>query len=69
MTAIAVVIVTYDSAAQIAGTLNAVVLRGYAAATWSLRGEVKAVFAFTVEDGLIREIELLAGDLERLDLG
>jgi hypothetical protein len=29
---------------------------------------VKAVFAFTVEDGLIREIELLAGDLERLDL-
>ena len=44
-------------------------LDGYAAATWSLRGEVKAVFAFTVEDGLIREIELLAGNLERLDLG
>jgi RNA polymerase sigma-70 factor (ECF subfamily) len=44
-------------------------LDGYAAATWSLRGEVKAVFAFTVKDGLIREIELLAGDLERLDLG
>jgi len=44
-------------------------LDGYAAAQWSLRGEVKAVFAFTVEDGLIREIELLAGELDRLDLG
>jgi RNA polymerase sigma factor (sigma-70 family) len=43
-------------------------LDGYAAAKWSMGGEVKAVFAFTVEDGLIREIELLAGDLERLDL-
>ena len=43
-------------------------LDGYAAAEWSVRGEVKVVFAFTVEDGLIREIELLAGDLERLDL-
>jgi RNA polymerase sigma-70 factor (ECF subfamily) len=44
-------------------------LDGFAAAQWSLRGELKVVFAFTVEDGLIREIELLAGDLERLDLG
>ncbi len=44
-------------------------LDGYAAATWSVRGEVRVVFAFTVEDGLIRGIELLAGDLERLDLG
>ena len=43
-------------------------LDGYAAAQWSLRGEVKAVFAFTVEDGLITQIELLAGDLDRLDL-
>jgi RNA polymerase sigma factor (sigma-70 family) len=43
-------------------------LDGYAAAQWSLHGEVKAVFAFTVEDGLIREIELLAGELDRLDL-
>ena len=43
-------------------------LDGYAAAEWSVRGVVKVVFAFTVEDGLIREIELLAGDLERLDL-
>jgi len=44
------------------------VLDGFAAAMWTLRGEVKVVFAFTVEDGLIRQIELLAGDLERLDL-
>ena len=44
-------------------------LDGFAAAQWSLRGEVKVVFAFTVEDGLIREIELLAGELDRLDLG
>ncbi len=43
-------------------------LDGYAAAQWSLRGEVKAVFAFTVEDGRITQIELLAGELDRLDL-
>jgi len=43
-------------------------LDGFAAAKWTLRGEPKVVFAFTVEDGLIREIELLAGDLERLDM-
>jgi RNA polymerase sigma factor (sigma-70 family) len=43
-------------------------LDGYAAARWSVRGEGKVVFAFTVEDGLIREIELLAGGLDRLDL-
>jgi RNA polymerase sigma-70 factor, ECF subfamily len=43
-------------------------LDGYAAAKWSVRGEVKIVIAFTVEGGVIREIELLAGDLERLDL-
>ncbi len=43
-------------------------LDGFAAAKWSLRGETKVVFAFTVENGLISEIELLAGDLERLDL-
>jgi RNA polymerase sigma-70 factor (ECF subfamily) len=44
-------------------------LDGFAAATWSRAGELKVVFAFTVEDGLIREIVLLAGDLERLDVG
>jgi RNA polymerase sigma-70 factor (ECF subfamily) len=43
-------------------------LDGFAAATWSRAGELKVVFAFTVEDGLVREIELLAGDLGRLDL-
>ncbi len=44
-------------------------LDGFAAATWSKGGELKVVFAFTVEDGLISEIELLAGDLDRLDVG
>ncbi|HEY7812354.1 MAG TPA: sigma-70 family RNA polymerase sigma factor, partial [Nakamurella sp.] len=39
-------------------------LDGFAAAAWSVRGEVKVVFAFTVEDGLIREIELLADCLD-----
>lgn len=43
-------------------------LDGFAAATWSLRGELKIVFAFTLEDGLIREIDLHAGQLDRLDL-
>lgn len=42
---------------------------GFAAAMWTLRGEVKVVFAFTVEEGLIRQIEMLADDLSRLDLG
>lgn len=40
----------------------------FAAAAWSMAGELKVVFAFTVEDGLIREIELIAGDLGRLDV-
>jgi RNA polymerase sigma-70 factor (ECF subfamily) len=44
-------------------------LDGFTAAMWMLRGEVKAVFAFTVEDGLVREIELLMDDVARLDLG
>jgi RNA polymerase sigma-70 factor (ECF subfamily) len=35
-------------------------LDGAAAAVWQHRGEVKVVFAFTVVDGRIREIELLA---------
>lgn len=37
-----------------------VTLDGWAGAVWSLRGEVKVAFAFVVEDGLIREVELLA---------
>jgi len=44
-------------------------LDGFAAATWSRGGTLQVVFAFTVEDGLIREIELLASDLENLDVG
>ena len=43
-------------------------LDGYAAASWSHRGELKVVFAFTVEDGLVREIEFLA-DVASLDVG
>ena len=35
-------------------------LDGAAAAVWQYRGEVKVVFAFTVVDGRVREIELLA---------
>ena len=43
-------------------------LDGYASASWSHRGELKVVFAFTVEDGLVREIEFLA-DVADLDVG
>ena len=43
-------------------------LDGFTAATWSHRGELKVVFAFTVEDGLVREIEFLA-DVASLDVG
>ncbi len=35
-------------------------LDGGAAAVWQLHGEIKVVFAFTVVDGRVREIELLA---------
>jgi RNA polymerase sigma-70 factor (ECF subfamily) len=35
-------------------------LDGGAAACWQLKGEIKVVFAFTVVDGRVREIELLA---------
>jgi RNA polymerase sigma factor (sigma-70 family) len=55
----------YNGAAKAARRAE---LDGFAAAKWTLRGELKVVFAFTVEDGRIREIELLAGDLERLDV-
>ncbi len=45
-------------------------LDGFAAAVWSVRGTPQVVFGFTVEDGLVREIELLADTevLARLDL-
>jgi RNA polymerase sigma factor (sigma-70 family) len=43
-------------------------LDGYAAAKWTLRGELKVVFAFTVQGDQVRGIELLADDLELLDV-
>jgi RNA polymerase sigma-70 factor (ECF subfamily) len=45
-------------------------LDGFAAAVWSVGGTPQVVFGFTVEDGLVREIELLADPdvLARLDL-
>jgi RNA polymerase sigma-70 factor (ECF subfamily) len=43
-------------------------LDGFAAAVWSLRGEVKVVIAFVVEDGAIRRVELIGDDPARLDL-
>ncbi|MGZ4456573.1 MAG: sigma-70 family RNA polymerase sigma factor [Nocardioides sp.] len=47
-----------------------VLLDGYASAVWSLRGEVKVVFAFTVVDGRVAAIDLLADPelLPTLDL-
>ena len=47
-----------------------VLLDGYAGAVWSAGGTPKVVFGFTVEDGRITEIELLADPdgLGRLDL-
>ena len=35
---------------------------GYAGGAWTLKGDLKVLFAFTVEDGLVREVEFLAGD-------
>lgn len=43
-------------------------LDGFAAAMWMHQGEVRMVFDFTVEDGLIRELHLIAGGLDLLDL-
>jgi RNA polymerase sigma-70 factor (ECF subfamily) len=40
-------------------------LDGNPGAVWSLRGEIKVVFAFTVENGLVRAIDLIA-DPERI---
>ena len=50
-------------AATFAGRAKAAVLTlvdGYAGAVWSLRGEPTMVFSFTLVDGLISEIEMLA---------
>jgi len=35
---------------------------GYAGGAWTMKGELKVLFAFTIEDGLVREVEFLAGD-------
>ena len=45
-------------------------LDGFAGAVWSVGGRPRVVFGFTVEEGLVREIELLADPdlLGRLDL-
>jgi len=45
-------------------------LDGFAAALWSVGGDPRVVFGFTVEDGRIREVELLADPevLAQLDL-
>jgi RNA polymerase sigma-70 factor (ECF subfamily) len=45
-------------------------LDGYAGALWATAGAPKVVFGFTIEDGRIVEIELLADpeSLGRLDL-
>jgi RNA polymerase sigma-70 factor (ECF subfamily) len=44
-------------------------LDGFAGASWSHRGELRVVFAFAVgEDGRITRIELLADEVDRLDV-
>lgn len=44
-------------------------LDGFAGASWSHRGELRVVFGFTVgQDGLIAEIELVADEVDRLDV-
>ncbi|HWU31262.1 MAG TPA: sigma-70 family RNA polymerase sigma factor [Marmoricola sp.] len=41
---------------------------GYAGGAWTLKGELKVLFAFTVEDGLVREIEFLSGDFDEISV-
>jgi RNA polymerase sigma-70 factor (ECF subfamily) len=48
-----------------ARAVRAVLVDGAPGAAWSLRGELKVVFAFTVEDGRVTAIDLLA-DPDRL---
>jgi RNA polymerase sigma-70 factor (ECF subfamily) len=66
-----------SGAAAVAGTFSGraqtarlALLDGYAAALWAIGGAPKVVFGFTVEDGRIVEIELMADpdSLRRLDL-
>lgn len=41
---------------------------GYAGGAWTLKGELKVLFAFTLEDGLVREVEFLAGDFDGISV-
>lgn len=41
---------------------------GYAGGAWTLQGQLKVLFVFTLEDGLVREVEFLAGDLDGIDV-
>lgn len=41
---------------------------GYAGGAWTMKGELKVLFAFTLEDGLVREVEFLAGDFDGIDV-
>jgi hypothetical protein len=56
----------YDGAAAVAARFNGgkgalpVTIDGDLAAAWIMAGEVKVAFAFQVEEGLVREIELIA---------
>jgi len=56
----------YDGAAAVAARFNgakgalAVTIDGDPGAAWIMAGAVKVAFAFHVEDGLVREIELIA---------
>lgn len=56
----------YDGPAAVAARFNGargalpVTIDGYAGAAWILHREVKVAFAFTLEDGLISSIELIA---------
>ena len=64
-------------AAEVAGTFSGraravrlVLVNGVAGAVWSYRGEPQVVFAFTIRDGKITEIAMVAdpGQLSQLDL-
>jgi RNA polymerase sigma factor (sigma-70 family) len=56
----------YDGAAAVAARFNGskgaipVAIDGDPGAAWIMAGEVKVAFAFHVEDGLVREVELIA---------
>jgi RNA polymerase sigma factor (sigma-70 family) len=51
-----------------ARALRVMELDGFTGLMWTYLGEIKTVFGFTVEDGRIREIEVLSDDVDRFDL-